>query len=85
MKYALIFVLLLTGCVSVPVERKFPSAPDTLLQNCIELKMLNDGVKLSEVAKTITENYTIYHECSLKTQSWIEWYTSQKKIFENAK
>jgi hypothetical protein len=85
MKYALIFVLLLTGCVSVPVERKFPSAPDTLLQNCIELKMLNDSVKLSEVAKTITENYTIYHECSLKTQSWIEWYTSQKKIFENAK
>jgi hypothetical protein len=85
MKYALIFVLLLTGCVSVPVERKFPSAPDTLLQSCIDLKMLNDGVKLSEVAKTITENYTIYHECSLKTQSWIEWYTSQKKIFENAK
>lgn len=85
MKYALIVLLLLTGCTTVPVERKFPDAPDTLMQTCPELKRLGDDAKLSDVAKTITENYTTYKECSIKQKAWIDWYNSQKKIFENIK
>lgn len=85
MKYALILALVLTGCTTVPVERKFPDVPDTIKQKCSDLKKLNDGAKLSDVARTITENYTTYNECAIKQDAWIEWYDSQKKIFESVK
>jgi len=78
------FVLFLSGCtVTVPVARKFPDAPETLMKPCSELKKIEkqDPV-LSEVIKSVTENYTLYHECALKNESWIEWYNAQKKAFE---
>lgn len=78
------FLLLLVGCsTTVPVARKFPDAPDTLLKPCPDLKKIEkkDPV-LSEVIKSVTENYTLYHECALKNESWIEWYNAQKKAFE---
>jgi hypothetical protein len=70
---------------SVPVKAKFPEAPSTFFESCVELKKLEKDAKLSDVAKTVTENYTLYHECSIKTQAWIDWYKSQKKIFEDVK
>lgn len=85
MKYALILSIFLTGCTVLPVESKFPDVPDILKQKCPELKKLNDDAKLSDVAKTITENYTTYNECAIKVDEWNEWYNSQKKIFENNK
>lgn len=84
MKYALI-ALLLTGCTAVPVNRTFPEAPDTIMQTCPELQTLKDNAKLSDVARSITNNYTTYHECALKHEAFIEWYTTQKKIFEEVK
>jgi hypothetical protein len=87
MKFAIIFsALFLVGCASkpVPVKVKFPEAPEVLLQPCPELKKLEKEVKLSDVAKTITENYTLYHECSIKNQAWGEWYKAHKKIFEES-
>jgi hypothetical protein len=84
MKY-LLFILLLTGCTTVPVIAKFPEAPDELLQKCPALKQLNEEVKLSDVAKNITYNYTIHYECVIKYDAWIEWYQTQKKIFESIK
>jgi hypothetical protein len=78
--------LLLTGCVTpVPVKMKFPQVPETFLQPCPDLKKLGKDVKLSDVAKTVVENYTQYHECSLKNDAWGEWYKTQKKIFEEVK
>lgn len=85
MKYALLLVLVLSGCTSVPVARKFPEAPEVVLQKCPELKQLADGAKLSDVAKTVAENYTTYYQCSNKSDAWIEWYNSQKQIFESVK
>lgn len=86
MKYALLLALVLTGCSTVtPVERKFPEAPSTLMQKCPDLKQLGDGAKLSEVAKVVTENYTTYYECAVKSDAWIEWYEIQKKIFDGVK
>lgn len=88
MKFAiLIFALVLSGCASkpVPVRMKFPEAPESLLKPCSELKKLQKDVKLSDVAKTVTENYTLYHECSIKNQAWVEWYNAHKKIFEEIK
>ena len=84
MRY-LLFILLLTGCTTVPVTAKFPEVPNELLQRCPELKQLNEEVKLSDVAKNITYNYTTYYECVIKHDAWIEWYQSQKKIFESVK
>lgn len=79
-------VLFLTGCsTTVPVKAKFPEAPERLMQKCPQLEKLNDGSKLSDVAKTIAENYSSYHECSVKNDGWIEWYQKQKQIFEGVK
>ena len=85
MRY-LLLVLLLTGCsTTVPVTAKFPEVPNELLQKCPALKQLDEVVKLSDVAKNITYNYTLHYECVVKYDAWIEWYQSQKKIFESVK
>jgi hypothetical protein len=40
---------------------------------------------LSSVAKTVTNNYTSYYECAAKHDGFIEWYNTQKRIFESVK
>jgi PBP1b-binding outer membrane lipoprotein LpoB len=88
MKYIIvIFAFLLAGCASkpVPVKQKFPEAPQQLMEPCQDLKKLEKDTKLSDVAKTITENYTLYHECTIKSKAWVEWYKANKNIFEGAK
>jgi len=84
MRY-LLLLLLLTGCQAVPVTVKFPEAPETIMVTCPDLAQLKDDAKLSDVAKTITLNYTTYYECGVKLDAWIEWYRAQKKIFETIK
>ena len=82
----LLIALALVGCsTTVPVTRKFPEAPQTLLEKCPELKQLAQDAKLSDVARTVVENYTQYQHCSNKSQAWVEWYNTQKKIFEEVK
>lgn len=85
MKYALILALVITGCTTVPVARKFPEVPESIIQKCPELEQLKNDAKLSDVAVSITNNYTLYHQCSSKHNSFIEWYNVQKKIFEEVK
>jgi len=88
MKYVLLLIssLALSGCSSlVPVKPEFPSAPKTLMEPCPPLKKLKRDAKLSDVAKNVTENYTQYHECSAKHEAWVEWYETQKNIFDELK
>lgn len=86
MKSLVIVALLLTGCsTTVPVTVKFPTAPEQILEKCPELEKLPDDAKLSSVAKTVTNNYTAYHECSIKHNAFVEWYHKQKQIFEEVK
>ena len=84
MKYLLLSLLLLTGCsTTVPVTARFPEAPG--LQShiaCPNLKKLEEKTQLSEVAKTVTVNYSEYYTCAVKLDAWIEWYAKQKIIFE---
>ena len=81
----LILAFVLSGCsTTVPVKVKFPEVPQTLLVKCPDLQKLNDNAKLSDVAKTVTNNYTTYYECAVKNDAWIEWYQIQKTIFEEA-
>lgn len=76
-------LMILSGCSTVtPVKQKFPDAPDTIMTKCPQLNKLDENSNLSQITKTITENYTLYHECSVKNDAWIEWYKNQKKIFE---
>lgn len=84
MKLILILVLLLAGCsTTVPVAQKFPAAPELLQEPCQQLQKL-EGSKITIVdyTKTVTENYTRYHECSAKNSAWIDWYKQQKQVFE---
>ena len=83
---------LLTGCAlfkkpdPVAVTMSFPDAPSQKdLERCPELKRLNAGAKLSDVANTVNDNYSTYYECANKADNWIDWYNAQKKIFESVK
>lgn len=76
----------LVGCsTTVPVTAKFPETPKHVMQKCPQLQSLNDEAKLSDVAKTVTINYTEYYSCAVKVDAWIEWYEIQKRIFEGIK
>ena len=82
----IILAFLATGCsTTVPVTAKFPQAPERLMQLCPQLEKLENEAKLSDISKTITNNYTSYYECAVKDDAWIEWYQIQKKIFEQIK
>ena len=84
MKYLLL--LLMVGCsTTVPVTAKFPEVPERLMQKCPQLEKTSEEAKLSDITKTITNNYTTYYECAVKDDAWIEWYQSQKLIFESVK
>ena len=85
MKY-LLFVLILTGCsTTVPVTAKFPDVPERLLVKCPQLEKLENEAKLSDISKTVINNYTTYYECAVKHDAFVEWYKIQKNIFESVK
>lgn len=76
--------ILLTGCLATPVKRTFPEVPKELMEICPDLGMVPEGTtKLSEVMKVVTTNYSQYHECRIKNDMWIEWYKTQKSIFDS--
>ena len=87
MKYVILTIgLLLSGCTTTaPVKIEFPKVPDTLRNKCAELEKVKEEASISDISKVIVTNYTKYHECSLKNDSWLEWYETQKKIFEGIK
>jgi starvation-inducible outer membrane lipoprotein len=76
----------LTACVSVPVDRTFPKAPDDLKTACPDLQLLDPTTtRLSDVVNTVTTNYGQYQSCQNKVAVWIEWYNTQKEIFDSVK
>jgi hypothetical protein len=83
----LTLAMLLTACsTTVPVKRNFPDAPLELKEKCVELNQLpTETQKLSEVLTSVTKNYSEYHLCKNKTDMWIEWYNTQKQIFDEVK
>ena len=87
MKYLVCFLfVLMTGCSTVvPVTSKFPDVPERLLVTCPRLEKVSETPTLSDVAKTITNNYTTYYDCAVKHDAFIEWYNIQKNIFESVK
>ena len=79
-------VILLSGCLTTtPVKRNFPEVPQELMEACPDLKQTQPTEKLSDVLKVVTDNYAQYHECRAKVDIWIEWYKTQKDIFDSVK
>jgi len=87
MKYLVcFFLILMTGCSTVvPVKSKFPDVPERLMVKCPQLEKVSETPTLSDVTKTITNNYTTYYDCAVKHDAFIEWYNIQKNIFESVK
>ena len=86
MKKLIPLLLILCGCATVPVERHFPTAPDVLLEPCEKLKTIDtQQVKFSDFLKIVTLNYTEYHKCAAKVQTWQDWYKAQKENFDSVK
>ena len=82
----LILALFVTGCAtSVTVAVKFPDVPSDMLVACPDLKLAPDTTKLSEVLPVVADNYGQYYTCKDNVDSWIDWYNSQKKIFNSIK
>ena len=76
----------LTGCSTVvPVVAKFPDVPERLMVKCPQLEKVSETPTLSDVAKTVTNNYTTYYECAAKHDGFVEWYNIQKEIFNKVK
>jgi hypothetical protein len=88
MRYLLLAaIVLLSACsTTVPVTAKFPQVPNILLEKCPQLTTIDgENVSIIDYTKTVTANYTTYYECAVKNDAWIEWYQTQKIIFENVK
>lgn len=83
-KLSILFAVLLSGCMTVPVTAKFPAKPEAS-EACPELARLPDQPVISDVTTTVVKNYGTYYECSVKVDTWNEWYDKQKKIFESIK
>jgi hypothetical protein len=82
----LVTVALLAGCNDVPVARHFPEVPADLLVACPDLILVEPNTtKLSEVVGIVADNYGQYQECKSKVDIWIEWYKTQKSIFDSVK
>lgn len=73
----------LVGCVSVPVERHWPKAPEALQTPAPALKEVPAGASASEVFDVVIENYGTYYDIANKLAGWQQWYVDQQKIFES--
>jgi hypothetical protein len=70
----------------VPVTQPWPEAPGLqATTGCSNLQKLADNPQLSQVAKTVTNNYTEYYQCATKLDAWIDWYQQQKLIHQGLK
>lgn len=86
MKYTLLIpILLLTGCMSVPITQTFPNVPENLKSSCTPLETISADAKMSDIISIVSKNYGLYHNCNAKVEAWNEWYTKQKKIYDEVK
>lgn len=80
---ALMPVLFLFGCVSVPVDQNFPKVPAALLVAPPDLKEVPENAQADQVFGIVIENYGTYHEVANELRGWQKWYIEQQKIFNS--
>lgn len=86
----LLSTTLLSGCAMftkfLPAKPKFPEAVPELREACPDLKTIEGNqVAITDLLKTVVNNYTLYYQCSLKNEGWNKWYDEQKKIYDKIK
>lgn len=83
MKYCLLTILvgLTTGCTAISIGKPWPTQQDTyLLESCSQLLEIEKGkYSMAEIVDIVEANYGKWHECKIKTDSWIKWYTTHWK------
>jgi len=85
-KLILIASVVLVGCTTVPVTVKFPKAPDALTEAPRTLRTLDTTQpELSDLISNANDNYAEYYRLRDKYNGWIDWYNTQKQIFESVK
>jgi hypothetical protein len=85
-KLIIIVCLIASGCTTVPVTAKFPRAPDSLTEPTVALKTLDvPKPELSDLISNANDNYAEYYRLRDKYNGWIDWYNTQKQIFESVK
>jgi hypothetical protein len=85
-KSIIVALLVLSGCTTVPVTAKFPSAPDSLKEPASTLKTLDTpNPELSDLISNANDNYAEYYRLRNRYNGWINWYNTQKQIFESVK
>jgi len=83
---ALLVTVVLSACAApTPVRQTFPQAVPELMEPCDRLRtiVVKDDVAITELLRTVTENYQNYHICSERVAAWQEWYRSQRQINES--
>ena len=83
----IIALLALTSCSLAPPARPaWPEAPTEILQPAPNLTPLGkDQHNLSDLIENANINYSEYFSLRNKYNAWIEWYNTQKKIYDNSK
>ena len=76
-------IVLLTGCISAPVKHAFPKPPEIIVEKCPQLNQVAaNETQLSEFLKTVTKNYTLYHDCAAKHDLLVKWIKEQSEIHD---
>jgi hypothetical protein len=83
----LLVLIIITGCSTpAPIVPAFPAVPVNLKQACPDLKNVDESTtKLSDIVKSVADNYRQYYDCKSQVDDWIEWYNTQKGIFDKIK
>ena len=85
-KLIIIACLIISGCTTVPVTAKFPSGPDSMKEPAAALKTLDmPKPELSDLITNANDNYAEYYRLRERYNGWINWYNTQKQIFESIK
>ncbi len=92
MKWAvLLLTFALSGCGMftklVPAGKPaWPEAVPELMEKCKDLQQISgDAVTLTQLMKSVVDNYTLYYHCSNKVEGWQKWYEDKKEAYEKIK
>lgn len=82
----------LGGCGSIKFFNLKPNWPEPAseesMKPCEDLKRFEnknvDGsMDLIAFQQLIVENYLLHYKCSDKNDGWIDWYNTQKRVYES--
>ena len=85
-KLLIIVTLLLAGCsIAPPARPTWPDAPAELTQPAPDLVPLSSSQhNLSDILDNVNDNASQYYQLRDKYNGWINWYDTQKQIYNKS-